>query len=564
MENEQKNIDALLYLRVSTFYQKTEGLSLEQQKKKLLEYCKSKGYRVIDIYEDGGISGIKSDNRPAYLKMLEDAKSGRGNRIISWKLDRLSRSLGDVASLLDIVEEYDIALETLEENLDTKSVLGKFFIYIISLINYIEVENAKTRTIFNLDYAYELSHCSCCPIGFDKVDKKLVIKEEEAVVIRDIFNRCINGKSAYQISKELTEENVLNKKWHCSQVDNILKQKLYIGIMERHKNNPNKENVIYKDFCPKIISDEIWNEAQVQRKKASHSHYMTHIYLFKFKVNCPECDSILSGVTGRSKTKIKYLYYRCPNCRKKILYSEIKLEEAFIKKMDLILDYFALVDRSYITSTTTSYDDNIYKLQESIEKLEQRESKAKEMLLDGIIEHKDFSTTLENLKNDKIKLESELQQVITAKNNLYLIGSLKYEENNIDISRFKFISLYVCAKKLWFKLDKEQKRNLIFKYIDSIKFSQNEKKELIVEEIKIKENMIEGFGIKFRNDIFNYVYSEEKQKEELELFMNYNMKEFLANLYSYYKLEYRDIKEKLVNVNNFSLFEISKDYIVNL
>ncbi|MCI5677745.1 MAG: recombinase family protein [Candidatus Faecisoma sp.] len=107
--NDEKKI-ADIYISVSTLGQAREGFILPEQKEKLIEFCKSKGYEIHKVYADEGISA-KDDKRPAYQQIINDIKNGTVNVIVALKLDRLTRSVFDVEKLMKILEKYGCDLE---------------------------------------------------------------------------------------------------------------------------------------------------------------------------------------------------------------------------------------------------------------------------------------------------------------------------------------------------------------------------------------------------------------------------------------------------------------------
>lgn len=102
MNNEKKK--SAIYIRVSTEDQAREGFSLGEQKEKLQDLCKYKGYEIYKVYEDAGISA-KNMERPAFQEMMSDMRSGKINIIISYKLDRITRSVQDLEKLLKELEK---------------------------------------------------------------------------------------------------------------------------------------------------------------------------------------------------------------------------------------------------------------------------------------------------------------------------------------------------------------------------------------------------------------------------------------------------------------------------
>ena len=107
MENEEKKI-AGIYIRVSTEDQAREGFSLPEQKERLEQFCKFKGYEIVDYYEDAGISAKTGNYRPEFERMKQDALDGKINSIVAIKLDRFSRSVYDWENTMDFFNKLKI------------------------------------------------------------------------------------------------------------------------------------------------------------------------------------------------------------------------------------------------------------------------------------------------------------------------------------------------------------------------------------------------------------------------------------------------------------------------
>ncbi len=103
--SEEKRI-AGIYIRVSTEDQAREGFSLGEQEEKLRELCKYKDYDIFKVYKDAGISAKDMQHRPAFQQMLEDMKAGKINYIVAYKLDRVTRSIKDLETLISTLEKY--------------------------------------------------------------------------------------------------------------------------------------------------------------------------------------------------------------------------------------------------------------------------------------------------------------------------------------------------------------------------------------------------------------------------------------------------------------------------
>lgn len=95
--------------------EKKDSVSIETQIEKCMQFCNNSNYK---IYKDVGYSG-KNINRPQFSKLLEDIKSGIVKKVISYRLDRISRSIADFSQLLILFEKYDVKFVSATENFDT-------------------------------------------------------------------------------------------------------------------------------------------------------------------------------------------------------------------------------------------------------------------------------------------------------------------------------------------------------------------------------------------------------------------------------------------------------------
>jgi len=117
------------YIRVSTTEQAREGISLENQRKKIQTYCELNDLQLIEIIEDGGKSG-KNLNREGIQELLTKVKGKSINAVVVYKLDRLSRKVIDTLNLIETFEKAAIAFHSLNEKIDTSTAMGRFFLNI--------------------------------------------------------------------------------------------------------------------------------------------------------------------------------------------------------------------------------------------------------------------------------------------------------------------------------------------------------------------------------------------------------------------------------------------------
>lgn len=167
---EQKKVIAGLYPRVSTEDQSRFGHSLDEQEDRLKKLCEFKDYEIYKVYREEGVSA-KDTNRPKFKEMIQDMKDGKINKIIVYKLDRLTRSIQDLENICKMLEEYNCDLESVAEEINTGNANGKFFIRMLTILAQLEIERTSERTKFGLIGAAKKGHISGQPaLGYTKKD----------------------------------------------------------------------------------------------------------------------------------------------------------------------------------------------------------------------------------------------------------------------------------------------------------------------------------------------------------------------------------------------------------
>ena len=179
---------AAIYVRVSTMEQAEHGFSLGAQQEALQNYAKALGYEIFKIYKDSGKSA-KDMKRAELTKMLEDAQAKRFSAIFTYKLDRFSRSLKDLILTIDKLKEWGIDFVSMQDKIETTSASGKLMFHIISAFAEFERNIIGDRTKFGMQRkAKEGGFITKAPKGYKLQDKNLVVHEEEAQKVREIYN----------------------------------------------------------------------------------------------------------------------------------------------------------------------------------------------------------------------------------------------------------------------------------------------------------------------------------------------------------------------------------------
>lgn len=259
-----------LYRRVSTQEQAEGGYSVDEQLSRLEKYAASMSWSPVRDYCDPGFSGASLD-RPGIKKLIRDCKAGRIDRVVVWKLDRLSRSQRDTLYLIeDVFLANKIAFVSMSENFDTGSAFGRAMISILSVFAQLEREQIRERTELGRvarikDGRYNGGNPA---IGYKLKDGELVPDDFDAPLIRRVFNLYLEGKSPYAIAAEMNDAGLQHRTapWTPDSVREALRREVYIGrIVYRGASYPGRH--------PAIITPDVWEQAQAMHERRSRESH---------------------------------------------------------------------------------------------------------------------------------------------------------------------------------------------------------------------------------------------------------------------------------------------------
>ena len=400
--------NAAIYCRVSTEDQVREGYSLGEQLEKLKDLCKFRNYKVYGVYEDAGISAKDMDHRPEFKKMLEDVKNKKVNVIVSYKLDRLTRSVRDLETLISELEKYDCSLECAMDDINTSTANGRFFVRMLTVLSQLEIERVSERTKFGLVGAIKDGHIPVRKtLGFMRNNKKLIINPNESDIVLRIFDLYLKGNSYQRIANIFNKENVLYKKWYDTTILKILSNPLYKGdyISGGRTGTP----VLYEGVVEPIVSKKMWEECQVQTRKNTRNYTRRNDYIFFQKIMCSKCHRIMAcKAPGGSKKK--YIYYKCDKCKTSI--NENKLTTLLVDEIASIIEYDITVKKFFAPLLKHKIENVNELLNKEINSLKDKLIRLKDAYLNNIISIEEFKTDKNNLEN-KIRQIEESKRFIT-------------------------------------------------------------------------------------------------------------------------------------------------------
>ncbi len=225
-----------LYTRVSTAIQ-TEGFSLEAQRQKILDYAKYRDFVVVGEYSDAGFSGKNIAGRKQFQQMMADIERKKDNikYVLVFKLSRFGRNCADTLNSLQFMQDYGVNLICVDDNIDSSADSGKLLISVMSAVAEIERENIATQTIAGRKQKAQSGgwNGGFAPYGYKLENGQLIVQEDEAVVIQEIYDLYANtayGPSA--IAKEIS------KKYKKVPRSNGYLTKFTMGIVKDILDNP--------------------------------------------------------------------------------------------------------------------------------------------------------------------------------------------------------------------------------------------------------------------------------------------------------------------------------------
>lgn len=283
-----------LYKNIGVYCRVSSGLSeqlhsLSAQVSAYVQMISSRwDYHLVDIYIDV-CTGEKKD-RPAFDRMLRDVDDGKLDVIITKSISRFGRNAEDTLIAVRRAKAKNVQLIFEEDNLDTYKNGSEFIISVLSAYAQAENESRRENQLWAIrkrveDGTSELYLRRCYGYSKDQ-DGRLLINSAEAEVVQLIYSKYLEGYSIVGLQKMLREMQILspsgNEAWSKKTIENVLTNEKYTGdviVMKAktsskkgHKREPNTDGQKYmiQDFIPAIITKDMFDAVQEERKRRSN------------------------------------------------------------------------------------------------------------------------------------------------------------------------------------------------------------------------------------------------------------------------------------------------------
>lgn len=420
-----------IYVRVSTQEQAKEGYSIGEQTDRLKKYADAHGWLVFKVYTDAGHSGANQD-RPALQDLIMDVKAGKIDKVLVYKLDRLSRSQKDTLEIIeDVLLANNCDFESMTEKFDTSTSFGRAMVGILAVFAQLEREQIRERMSMGMEARIKEGKWKggkSTPFGYDYEPslKKLVINEYEAMIVKYIYDQFNEGKNINAIGIDMFEKGYGFRSGNFDQrnIKYVLKNKTYCGYL-KYKDN------WYKGLHDPIVSEEEYDKAQkiladTKRRfeesgikiesRAKSTHLGGMIY-------CAHCGAKYCKSESGSRKSNLYYYYKCysrnkkvrsmvkdPNCKNKSYRIE-KLDELIfneIRKLAIDPEYLKVIRTD---SDKLQINQKISGIEAEIKSINAQLSRFMDLYGLGKYDMDELDAKTKPLAERKLKLQKELSRL---------------------------------------------------------------------------------------------------------------------------------------------------------
>ena len=531
-----------IYCRVSTVEQAEEGYSIDEQRRRNIEYCEKEGHEVYKVYEDRGISGKNISGRPGLKDLLQDANAGKFDLVIVWKLNRISRKLIDILNIVDTLDKNKIAFRSLTESFETETPAGKLQLNIMGAIGEFErgtiAENVKMGMMAR---AKEGKWNGGKVLGYDIVEipsegkkrkeTKLVINEKEAMTVRRIFELYSTGHGYKATVNRVNQEGHRSKKGNpfaTATIKEILKNPVYIGKIrynlrqdwnEKRRKNINPDPILVDGEHEAIIDTETWERVQIILKDRSKTHnrvYDSELILSGI-LKCPVCGASMtvSRSTRKRKDRTKAVneYYACGNwknkgtavCNSNSVKAEVADEVVINKLIETVNNELLLkkvinnINKNKSSKLKPKLDE-MNLVNKEIDRLSCKKNTSIELFDDGILTKSELAERIKKLNEEidtlKFRLDELKQDVMLAEGE-----PVPFELVSQVMSKFGEIFKESSTR--------QQRKQLL---------------NLLVSKITIdKSRNIDSIELQINDDVIRYLMKEESSKKDGSSFFHASM-----------------------------------------
>ena len=378
---------AVIYARFSSAAQNEQ--SIEGQLTVCHDYAERNGYMVVGEYIDRAISG-RSDERPDFQRMINDARTGAFQYVLVYKLDRFSRNRYDSAIYKVQLKKYGVKVISCMENIgdNPESIILEAVLeasaeyYSIDLSQKVKrgmIESAKKGRLLG----------NACPLGYKNIDAHLVPDPAVAPHVTWAFRAYADGMRKKDIVAELNRRGIRSHRGGdltLSSLQTVFRNEKYLGILDQH-------GYRFENAHEALIDKETFDKVQEMAKKNRHTAAKNKApipYLLTGKLFCGLCGEPMRGVSGTGRSGNIWYYYSCRGrktngCKKRHEKKDYLEWYVCEQTVEYVLDpaRLDLIAKAVVEEYQKSFGtDEISAAEKRIQQLDNQMNKIVDMLLD--------------------------------------------------------------------------------------------------------------------------------------------------------------------------------------
>ena len=316
------------YARVSTDREEQETSLMAQTdyyRKKIQEHP---GWKLVEIYVDNGLSGLSTDRREGFNRMVEDCLAGRIDLVLTKAISRFARNTVGTVTTIRRLKEKGVGVYFEKENIWTFESRGELLITIMSSLAQEESRSISENTTWGKRKQFAEGKTSVGYSAFLGYDKDFKINEEQAKVVKLIYKFFLGGRSFYAITKELEKRGIKSPsgkdKWYISTVRSILTNEKYRGDAliqkeytadfldkTRRKNTGEIPQYYVEEHHEAIIPPDLFDFVQSEIKRREQNGKHSGVSIFSNKIKCGCCGGYYGAKVWHSTDKYRRVIYRC-------------------------------------------------------------------------------------------------------------------------------------------------------------------------------------------------------------------------------------------------------------
>ncbi|WP_235601475.1 recombinase family protein [Halobacillus sp. KGW1] len=410
------------------------------------------------VLKDDGLSGTYFLERKAMQLILQKARNREIKMVVFKSIHRLARDLKDALEIKEVLIGHGVRVVTMEENYDShlegKNDM-KFEMYSMFAAQY-----PKTLSVsISASLAAKVrrgDHIGKVPFGYDRINQKLVINEEESKVIKRIFDWYTEDNYGFKAITHKLNEGVENgtvvppkesSYWGVTSVQRIIKNPVFCGMFILNKYttikvdgkkkqivNPREKWTVFEDHHPGIISKQQWSQAN----NKDVTRYNTKIAKwneFRGLMKCSECGSNMVTMVSYKKRKsdghkTTWRYLKCSAYRRGgkaacVNHTPITYEDFREFILNTLVAKWNSIELELENNLGKNNEEKAKLLRVQLQQLEKKQARLVDMYLNEMLEKDDYMQRRKNFENEIDKLNDDIFMYDNMESNKVQINSIK-------------------------------------------------------------------------------------------------------------------------------------------